>query len=38
MRLVKTGSLSLTMKAGKPWSRTMPSKYARATDDAVYPA
>jgi len=36
MWLVNTGSLSLTMDAGKPWSRTMPSKKARATDDAVY--
>jgi len=32
---VNTGSLSLTMEDGKPCSRTMPSKKARATEEAV---
>jgi hypothetical protein len=33
--LVKTGSRSLTIEHGKPWSRTMWSKNACATDMAV---
>ena len=32
---VNTGSLSLTMEDGKPCRHTMPSKKARATEEAV---
>jgi len=32
---VNTGSLSLTMEDGKPCRRTMPSKKARAIEEAV---
>jgi hypothetical protein len=34
--LVKTGSRSLTMEHGMPWSLTMLSKNAWATDTAMY--
>jgi hypothetical protein len=35
MALVKTGSRSLTMELGNPWSQTISAKKACATEVAV---